>query len=604
MKIKNMEQRMREQLAALRDAMSKNNIDMYLINSSDAHQSEYVSKHDKCIEYISGFTGSAATVLVTRNEALLWTDGRYFIQAERELKNSSIKLMRQGENGVPDVAGYIKEYLKAGETLGFFGDYISLEYGSRLKSIVTSKSACIKSDIDLIDIIWKGRPKQTHNKLWILDKTYTGESAEERLKKIKEDILEKECDMLILSALDDIAYISCLRGSDIEYNPLFYSYMIIDKASAKLYISKESIDDNTKKYLKNFKITLCEYESFKADIKAINGKKIWLDKIQASFSIADILEKNNKLIYAPSPAMLQKTIKTQAEIEHMKACHIRDGLYVTRYIMWLKNNHMQSKTEVEVSDYLDALRASDSNFISLSFATISAFGANAAMCHYEATKDNCSYIENDGLYLVDSGAHYKDGTTDVTRTIAIGQAKAEEKIAYTLVTVSMLRLLNARFKEGARGTNLDTYARELLWKHGMNFNHGTGHGVGFCNTVHESPLAIRTSQGIRPELNIEFKPGMIVSNEPGYYKEGAYGIRTENLLLCVKDKTHEGFLGFEALTCVPLDNELIDVKYMTAEDINMYNAYQKQVYDKLNKLLDKEEAEILKRMTKPIEKGN
>ncbi len=595
---------MREQVALLREAMSKNNIDMYLINSSDAHQSEYVSRHDKCIEFISGFTGSAATILITKDEALLWTDGRYFIQAGEELKESGIKLMRLGEAGVPDIISYINEHIKKGETLGFFGDNISLEYGNKLKKITDKRQAYIKSDTDLIDIIWKDRPKQTHNSLWILDKGFTGEGANERIKKVREDMDKNGCDILILSALDDIAYISCLRGSDIEYNPLFYSYMIIDNTSARIYISDESIDDNIKKYLDDFKITLCSYEGFSDDIKNTNGKNIWINNIQISYNIAHILEQNNNITYAPSPVMLRKTTKTQSEIEHMKRCHIRDGLYVTRYLMWLKNNHMQDKTEVEASDYLDSLRAADSNFVSLSFATISAFGANAAMCHYEPTRDKCSRMGNNGLYLVDSGAHYKDGTTDVTRTIIIGQATDEEKKAYTLVTVGMLRLLNARFKKGARGTNLDTYARELLWKHGMDFNHGTGHGVGFCNTVHETPLAIRTSQGIHPELNIIFKSGMVVSDEPGYYKEGSYGIRTENLLLCVEDKTLEGFLCFESLTYVPLDNDIIDTSYMTGEDIAMYNAYQKQVYDKLNKLLDNDEAEILRNMTKPIVKGN
>lgn len=592
---------MKQTIVDLRKVMQREGIDAWISPSSDAHQSEYPTEYDKCRRFLSGFTGSAGTLLVMKEEAYLWTDGRYFLQAESELKDSGITLMKMGESGVPNLDELLEEKMKKDEVLGFNGSLLSFSEGKVIANKVVKNGVKLVIGKEITDEVWTDRPERPHTKVFILDEKYAGKSAAKKVSEVRERM--KGRDLLIVSSLSDIAWLTNLRAFDIKCNPLFLSYFILESDKATLFIQDEALSDEVRTYLAENGIDIKPYESFDETVAGIKNKQIMFDEADVSYKTFISISKKenaNKLYSVLSPVTYLKNIKNDVEVSNMKKSHIRDGVYMAKYMYWIKQQMKNGAkpTEKTASDYLDNLRRGDDLFLDLSFPTISGYAENGAIVHYEAEYETAKELEAKGLYLFDSGATYKDGTTDVTRTISLGENTYEEKLHYTLVTIGMLRLLNTTFKRGAIGVCLDIKAREALWEHGLDYNHGTGHGVGFVNTVHEAPTSIRNKINKDVFRNLEFEPGMIMSDEPGVYISGKHGIRMEILMNVIEKQ--EGFLGFESLTMAPIDSEPLLVDVMTKKDIEFYNKYQKQVYDSISYGLSEEEKAWLKELTKEI----
>jgi len=592
---------MKQTIVDLRKVMQREGIDAWISPSSDAHQSEYPTEYDKCRRFLSGFTGSAGTLLVMKEEAYLWTDGRYFLQAESELKDSGITLMKMGESGVPNLDELLEEKMKKDEVLGFNGSLLSFSEGKVIAGKVVKKGVKLVIGKEITDEVWTDRPERPHTKVFILEEKYAGKSAAKKISEVRERM--KGRDLLIVSSLSDIAWLTNLRAFDIKCNPLFLSYFILESDKATLFIQNEALSDEVRTYLAENGIDIKPYESFDETVAGIKNKQIMFDEADVSYKTFISISKKenaNKLYSVLSPVTYLKNIKNDVEVSNMKKSHIRDGVYMAKYMYWIKQQVKRGAklTEKTASDYLDNLRRGDDLFLDLSFPTISGYAENGAIVHYEAEYEIAKELEAKGLYLFDSGATYKDGTTDVTRTISLGENTYEEKLHYTLVTIGMLRLLNTTFKTGAIGVCLDIKAREALWEHGLDYNHGTGHGVGFVNTVHEAPTSIRNKINKDVFRNLEFEPGMIMSDEPGVYISGKHGIRMEILMNVIEKQ--EGFLGFESLTMAPIDSEPLLVDVMTKKDIEFYNKYQKQVYDFISYGLSEEEKAWLKELTKEI----
>ena len=592
---------MKQTIVDLRKVMQREGIDAWISPSSDAHQSEYPTEYDKCRRFLSGFTGSAGTLLVMKEEAYLWTDGRYFLQAGNELEGSGITLMKMGEPGVPNLDELLEEKMKKDEVLGFNGSLLSFSEGKVIASKVVKNGVKLAIGKEITDEVWTDRPKRPHTKVFILDEKYAGKSAEKKISEVRERMNGR--DLLIVSSLSDIAWLTNLRAFDIKCNPLFLSYFILESDKATLFIQDEALSDEVRTYLVGNGIDIKPYDSFDETVAGIKNKQIMFDEADVSYKTFISISKKenvNKLYSVLSPVTYLKNIKNDVEVSNMKKSHIRDGVYMAKYMYWIKQQMKNGAklTEKTASDYLDNLRREDDLFLDLSFPTISGYAENGAIVHYEAEYETAKTLEAKGLYLFDSGATYKDGTTDVTRTISLGENTYEEKLHYTLVTIGMLRLLNTTFKRGAIGVCLDIKAREALWEYGLDYNHGTGHGVGFVNTVHEAPTSIRNKINKDVFRNLEFEPGMIMSDEPGVYISGKHGIRMEILMNVIEKQ--EGFLGFESLTMAPIDSEPLLVEVMTKKDIEFYNKYQREVYEAISYGLNEEEKAWLKELTKEI----
>ena len=592
---------MKQTIVDLRKVMQREGIDAWISPSSDAHQSEYPTEYDKCRRFLSGFTGSAGTLLVMKEEAYLWTDGRYFLQAGNELEGSGITLMKMGEPGVPNLDELLEEKMKKDEVLGFNGSLLSFSEGKVIASKVVKNGVKLAIGKEITDEVWTDRPKRPHTKVFILDEKYAGKSAEKKISEVRERMNGR--DLLIVSSLSDIAWLTNLRAFDIKCNPLFLSYFILESDKATLFIQDEALSDEVRTYLVGNGIDIKPYDSFDETVAGIKNKQIMFDEADVSYKTFISISKKenaNKLYSVLSPVTYLKNIKNDVEVSNMKKSHIRDGVYMAKYMYWIKQQMKNGAnlTEKTASDYLDNLRREDDLFLDLSFPTISGYAENGAIVHYEAEYETAKKLEAKGLYLFDSGATYKDGTTDVTRTISLGENTYEEKLHYTLVTIGMLRLLNTTFKRGAIGVCLDIKAREALWEYGLDYNHGTGHGVGFVNTVHEAPTSIRNKINKDLFRNLEFEPGMIMSDEPGVYISGKHGIRMEILMNVIEKQ--EGFLGFESLTMAPIDSEPLLVEVMTKKDIEFYNKYQREVYEAISYGLNEEEKAWLKELTKEI----
>ena len=592
---------MKQTIVDLRKVMQREGIDAWISPSSDAHQSEYPTEYDKCRRFLSGFTGSAGTLLVMKEEAFLWTDGRYFLQAESELKDSGITLMKMGEPGVANLDELLEEKMKKDEVLGFNGSLLSFSEGKVIANKVEKNGVKLAIGKEITDEVWTDRPERPHTKVFILEEKYAGKSAAKKISEVRERM--KGRDLLIVSSLSDIAWLTNLRAFDIKCNPLFLSYFILESDKATLFIQEEALSDEVRTYLVGNGIDIKPYDSFDESVAGITNKQIMFDEADVSYKTFISISKKenaNKLYSVLSPVTYLKNIKNDVEVSNMKKSHIRDGVYMAKYMYWIKQQVKRSAklTEKTASDYLDNLRREDDLFLDLSFPTISGYAENGAIVHYEAEYETAKELGAKGLYLFDSGATYKDGTTDVTRTISFGENTYEEKLHYTLVTIGMLRLLNTTFKRGAIGLCLDIKAREALWEYGLDSNHGTGHGVGFVNTVHEAPTSIRNKINKDVFRNLEFEPGMIMSDEPGVYISGKHGIRMEILMNVVEKQ--EGFLGFESLTMAPIDSDPLLVEVMTKKDIEFYNKYQREVYEAISYGLNEEEKAWLKELTKEI----
>ena len=574
-----------------RKVMKKYKVDAYIVTSSDYHQSEYIDDYFKGREYLSGFTGSAGILVIFKDEACLWTDGRYFIQAENQLKASEIKLFKQGNLGVPTYKEYIISKLAENSKIGIDAKIL---LSSDINEILSKKKYKIV-DFDLLEEVWDKRKKLPDGKIFILEDKYTGKTYKEKVKEIRETLKEKGADYNIISSLDDIAWIYNFRGDDVQHNPVALSFTIISEKNSILYIDKNKLDDKTQKYFKDNKVEIKEYFEFFEDIKKLKGN-ILVDFNKISYAIYEAISKNT-LINSMNPSTYLKAHKNETEITNTKEIHIQDGVAIVKFMYWLKNNYKKENiTEFSAEEKINSLREKIEGYIDLSFSTISAFGKNAAMMHYSAPEKNSTKIE-DGVYLLDSGGTYLKGTTDITRTFFLGKVGKQEKTDNTLVLKGMLALSRAKFLFGATGTNLDILARQFLWNVGIDYKCGTGHGVGHILNVHEGP------HGIRFQYNPQrLEVGMIVTNEPGAYIEGSHGIRIENELLVkeVCETEHGKFLGFETITYAPIDLDGIVKTLLSKEEKQQLNEYHLEVYEKLSPYLNKKEREFLKEYTKSI----
>ena len=587
---------MKKEIVLLQNEMKKHGITMYLVPTGDEHQSEYVPEYYKFREYLSGFTGSAGSLLVTNEEALLWTDGRYFVQAEKELENSGIILMKSGEKGVPTMAEYISLKIECGNILGFHGALFSYEQSMYLIGCVKGKGALVL-DIDLACKVWNNSPAMDCSKIKRLESCYTGCSVQEKLKQIREKMKQRNTDIHVVSSLDDIAWIFNLRGNDIPYNPVFYSYAVITMEQTILFVKPFTVSDDLTEWLKQEQIELRDYIDFFDYLKnEICSRKVLLDKMRSSYKTCSILMEKNELFFEENPSVLLNSVKNEVECANLTAAHETDGLVMCRFIYWIKKKIKEGAavTEWEAAEYLDKMRLEAEGCLDLSFDTIAAYGSNAAMCHYAPSRENPVYLKPEGFFLVDAGGQYLKGTTDVTRTIVLGELSQEQKLHYTLVLQGNIRLAMAHFPEGICGANLDILARGPLWQYGLDFNHGTGHGVGYCLNVHEGPNNIHWNLQRKNAKTVPFKPGMLTSDEPGLYLEGKYGIRLENLLLTKKSEKTEGFLAFDTVTKVVFDREAILPKLLSEEEKNWLNAYHQNVYELYAEKMTSEEAAWLK----------
>ena len=592
-----------ERLQKLRALMQERSIDAYMIPTSDFHESEYVGKHFKCREFMTGFTGSAGTAVITKDDAALWTDGRYFVQAAAQLEGSTVVLQKMGQEGTPSIKEYLLDKIPQGGTLAFDGRVVNTAEGEELEDALGVKDIAIACQEDLVGEIWEDRPALPAEPVWVLDVKYAGKDAEDKIGDLRKKMEDCGATVHILTTLDDIVWLLNIRGNDVDCNPVVLSYLMATRESLYLYINEAVLDSSVTGYLKEKGVTIRPYDAIYSDVAKLHGETVMLEKSRTNFALTQLLDGTNEIINIQNPTALMKAIKNPVEIENIRKAHIKDGVAMTKFIYWLKKNIGKiPMDEISVADYLNSLRRGQEGNLGLSFPTISAYGANAAMCHYSATEESNAKLEARGFYLVDSGGQYYEGTTDITRTIALGELTDEEREHFTLTLISMLRLGNVRFLYGCRGLNLDYVAREPFWSRGLNFDHGTGHGVGYLLNVHERPNGIRWKMVPERQDNCVLEAGMVTSDEPGIYIEGSHGIRTENLMVCVKDEKNEygQFMKFEFLTYVRIDLDAIDKSLLRPEDIEHLNQYHKAVYEKISPYLEEEEREWLKEATRAI----
>ncbi len=594
---------MNERLNELRRLMDERHMDAYLIPTSDFHESEYVGEYFKCRKFITGFTGSAGTAVVTRDDAGLWTDGRYFVQAARELEGSGFRLQKMDEEGVPTVEEYLADVLPEGGVLGFDGRVVNSRLGEAMAEALEEKHVTFSCEEDLVGAIWADRPPMSDRPVWILEETYAGKPAKDKIAELRRGMKEARATVHVLTTLDDIVWLLNIRGDDIPFNPVVLSYVVVTERELYLFINEKTLDGQVRDYLQKLGVTVKPYNDIYAFVKALRRERVLMESSCVNYAIKNSLDSSNKIVDRMNPTVMAKAVKNPVEIENERRAHIKDGVAMTKFIFWLKKNiGVTDMTEISVSDYLEELRRQQEGNLGLSFNTISAYGENAAMCHYAATPESNKTLKPEGLYLIDSGGQYYEGTTDITRTVALGPVTDEEREHFTLVAMSMLRLGHAKFLYGCRGLSLDYIARQPMWERGLNYNHGTGHGVGYLLNVHERPNGIRYKMVPERMDSAVIEEGMICSDEPGIYIEGSHGIRTENLIVCRKAEKNEygQFMEFEYLTFVPIDLDALDVSLMEKRDIQYLNEYHRQVYEKISPYLTREEQEWLKEATREV----
>ncbi len=591
-----------EKIETLRCLMKEKNIDYYIIPTSDFHNSEYVGDYFKLREYYSGFSGSNGTLLVGKHMAGLWTDGRYFVQADKELAGSGITLFRMGEDDVPTIPEYIKAHGKKGIRIGFDGRILRSSYVEKLIKTGKELEPELVYEEDVAGSIWKDRPPLSANPVYVLEEAYRGMTIPEKWTLIREKMKEKEADFLFVSKLDDIMWFLNIRGSDVECNPVALAYLYIMKDELHVFLQKKAVDEKLQIYFRKNQVELHDYnEVFGFLQNATRGLEGIADKGETSYLASRSIGSKGKILKNSNPIDKLKAVKTGKELEHIRHFYLWDSVAVCKFLYHMKKEGT-SYNEWTAGKIMDDLRETIEGFRGVSFPTICAYEENAAMMHYEATADKHAKIENRSFLLTDSGGQYSGATTDVTRTISMGTLAEEEKRDFTLVAAGMLRLQNAVFLKGCTGRNLDILARLPLWEQGMDYKCGTGHGVGYFLNVHEGPHSIRWKymEGAKETV---LEPGMLVTDEPGVYKEGKFGIRTENVLLVrEKEKNSDGtFLAFEVLTFAPIDLDAIETKYLDASDIQKLNEYHAMVYEKISPFLTEEECHWLEEVTRQIQ---
>ncbi len=592
----------RSRVRMLRDDMERSGIDLLLISSTDPHASEYVPDHYKVTEFFSGCTSDNATLIVEKESARLWTDGRYFISAAEELRETGIGLMKMGQPSVPDVKTYLSEHLEKGMTLGFDGRCIRASSSLVYRQVAEQCGAAVDSTYAPADTLWIGRPALPGSPIWILPEKRCGVSAGEKLRHIRAAMTRKKASYYILSKLDDIMWLLNIRGGDIACSPVALSYLLLGQETGDLFVQKGAVTPELEALARELHIKLHSYE----DLFSYLGNyhfdgPVLVDSSESSDAVMNLLSENAVVTDCPNLTGRRKAVKNEVEIRQLRQTYLEDSVAVCRFLFRMKKRAGEGAlTEYTAAQEMDGLRRENPEFLDLSFPTISAWGANAAMAHYILREETAAQIPEEGFLLVDSGGQYLGGTTDVTRTIAMGSLTEEMKRDFTLVAASHLRLMNARFPEGTTGGQLDILARERLYQFGLDYNHGTGHGIGFVLNVHEAPPSI--SKATTGSALLPVKPGMIVSDEPGLYREGRYGIRTESILLCVRDEETEfgQFLRFSPLTFAPIDLDAIDPAYLEKSDRERLNRYHSQVWEAISPHLEGEELVWLRQATRAL----
>lgn len=594
----------KQRIENIRDLMKEKNIYAYIVPSSDYHQSEYVGDYFKSREFMSGFTGSAGTLIISMDEAGLWTDGRYFIQAENELKDSGIKLFKMGEEGVPTIEEYLLEKLPKNSTLGFDGRVMSVKEGQSLANKLAFKGINIEYKYDLVNDIWEDRCSLPTEKAFLLGTEYSGESFSDKLSRIRAVMKEKKATTHILASLDDIAWLFNIRGRDVKSNPVVLSYAVISIDSVYLFIDKNKIGKDIRAELSKENVQIKGYEEVYEFIKNIDENEVVLiDTSKVNYAIYNNIPSNVQKIEERNPSILFKSIKNEIELKNIRNSHIKDGVAFTKFMYWLKNNIGKIEiTEISATQKLEEFRREQDKFIEPSFSTIAAYKDHAAMMHYSATEESNYKLEPRDLFLVDSGGQYFDGTTDITRTIALGPIPENVRKDFTNVVRGMIRLSKAKFLYGCRGYNLDILARGPLWEEGIDYKCGTGHGIGFVLNVHEGPNGFRWK--VREDIDDTciLEEGMVTTNEPGVYVENSHGIRIENEIVVRKAEKNEygQFMDFEVITFAPIDLDAIDESLILKDEKVYLNNYHKQVYDKISPYLNEEEKQWLKTYTREI----
>ena len=594
----------KQRIENIRDLMKEKNIYAYIVPSSDYHQSEYVGDYFKSREFMSGFTGSAGTLIISMDEAGLWTDGRYFIQAEQELKDSGIKLFKMGEEGVPTIEEYLLEKLPKNSTLGFDGRVMSVKEGQSLANKLAFKGINIEYKYDLVNDIWEDRCSLPTEKAFLLGVEYSGEGFSDKLSRIRAVMKEKKATTHILASLDDIAWLFNIRGRDVKSNPVVLSYAVISIDSVYLFIDKNKIGEDIRAELSKENVQIKGYEEVYEFIKNIDENEVVLiDTSKVNYAIYNNIPSNVQKIEERNPSILFKSIKNEIELKNIRNSHIKDGVAFTKFMYWLKNNIGKIEiTEISATQKLEEFRREKDKFIEPSFSTIAAYKDHAAMMHYSATEESNYKLEPRDLFLVDSGGQYFDGTTDITRTIALGPIPENVRKDFTNVVRGMIRLSKAKFLYGCRGYNLDILARGPLWEEGVDYKCGTGHGIGFVLNVHEGPNGFRWK--VREDIDDSciLEEGMVTTNEPGVYVENSHGIRIENEIVVRKAEKNEygQFMDFEVIKFAPIDLDAIDESLILKDEKVYLNNYHKQVYDKISPYLNEEEKQWLKTYTREI----
>ena len=588
-----------EKLSKLRLKMEQSGVNACIIPSGDPHLSEYPANHWKIREWISGFTGSAGTLVVTNDFAGLWTDSRYYLQASEQLDANYIQLFKDGLPDVPDIPKWLSQNLNEGQTVGINNMLFSDKYVNDLLNTLKTKNISIELNFRGTEEIWQMRPLMPQEVITTVPEHLTGFSRVEKLNQVREEMKKENVNYYVTVALDEIAWVLNLRGTDVEYNPVFYSYLVISQDDARLFVDPHKLSSHNANILSSENVTLHLYEHFYSFLEDLpENSTVLIDANKTNMAVSVAISKKSNIKKGDSIIANLKTIKNQTEIENIRLTMIKDGIATSQFFAWLqKNINEGSITELSASQKLTEFRNSQSGFVGESFETISAYGEHGAIVHYCVSPESDVPLKPEGIYLSDSGGQYITGTTDITRTVALGKVPEQAKIDYTLVLKGHIAIAEAVFPVGTRGIHIDSFARIALWKHGLNYGHGTGHGVGYYLNVHEGP------QTIRPQDNgVTLKPGMVTSNEPAIYRNGEYGIRIENLILCVeKEETQYGkFLGFETLTLCPLEKSLIRKDLLTESEILWINNYHKRVYETLTQHLPCDCQEWLKEKTQPI----
>ncbi|MCP4295672.1 MAG: aminopeptidase P family protein [Proteobacteria bacterium] len=588
-----------QKIEKLRKEMRQKKLSAYIVPSTDPHNSEDVADYWQARAWISGFTGSAGTVVVTMEEAGLWTDFRYFIQAEKQLSRSKINLFKLGERGVPDYPAWLAKTLKPGDIVGIDGNLFTIKQARTIESRFKKKGVILNTDFDLIGTIWNDRPKFPGEKIQLHNEKYFGLSASEKLEEVRKDLSSKGADSHLITSLDDIAWLFNIRGRDLSYCPVVIAYALITQDNAILFIDPKKIDQKDMEHLRTGGIATLDYDELENSLNHLNSKStILLDIDQVNHAILGKLPDEVKVLAEKQPTIDLKAIKHPDEIEHYKNCQKRDAVAMVRFRIWLENEVPGGAvTELLAGEKIDSLRKEQDNFIDLSFNSIVGYGPHGAIVHYASSPETDIPIKEESFLLVDSGGQYLDGTTDITRTYCFAELSDEEKKDYTLVLKGNIRLSQIRFKAKTRGYQLEVLAREAIWSEGIDYGHGTGHGVGYFLNVHEGPQSIS-----QKAIDAPLEPGMLVTNEPGIYRQGKHGIRLENIMLVVEDGTTEfgDFNRFEITTLVPFDLKPVIKETLTPGELEWLNLYHARIFSEISPLLTDEEKKWLYWNTRPL----